>query len=199
MVFDHIVAEKKAFVFGLDNVLYPEKDYLLQVYYLFSEFMAYTLQMDSKEMINFMQSEFLENGNEKVFEKTASKFDIPLRYAENFKLLHQTAKLPLKLLLYKKVLALLQEIVIDRKKIFLLVDGNPAMQLNKIRQIEWNGLEQYLKVYFIAEFQTAQNSINFMMQENNLKKEEVLMIGNANSDEEHALSLDIAYLNIEKL
>ena len=28
----------KAFVFELDDVIYPEKDYLLQVYYLFSNF-----------------------------------------------------------------------------------------------------------------------------------------------------------------
>ena len=37
-----IDARKKAFVFELDNVLYPEKDYLLQVYYLFASFLEYS-------------------------------------------------------------------------------------------------------------------------------------------------------------
>ena len=40
--YTNIPASKKAFIFELDNVLYPEKDYLLQVYYLFASFLEYT-------------------------------------------------------------------------------------------------------------------------------------------------------------
>jgi hypothetical protein len=32
MAFEEYIDNKKAFIFGLDNVLYPEKDYLLQVF-----------------------------------------------------------------------------------------------------------------------------------------------------------------------
>ncbi|RYY34080.1 MAG: haloacid dehalogenase, partial [Sphingobacteriaceae bacterium] len=36
MKYSDIDPRKQAFVFELDNVLYPEKDYLFQVYYLFA-------------------------------------------------------------------------------------------------------------------------------------------------------------------
>ena len=49
----------------------------------------------------------------------------------------------------------MQEIVVDRKKIFIVTNGNPEQQLNKIKQTEWHGLEPYLTCYFADEI--AQN------------------------------------------
>ncbi|MGF1926134.1 MAG: haloacid dehalogenase, partial [Bacteroidia bacterium] len=120
MAFETYITEKRAFIFGLDNILFPEKDYLLQVYYLFSEFMEYTEQLNAKEMTSFMQEMYVKQGSNSIFEKTASKFDIPSKYKSNFEMLHENARLPLKLLLYQKILDLLQEITIERKEIYLL-------------------------------------------------------------------------------
>jgi hypothetical protein len=104
MAFEDLISGKKAFILGLDNVLYPEKDYLLQVYYLFSEFMAYSEQLDAEMVINFMRGEYFEDGSDELFEKTADQFHIPVKYHSNFLLLHQNARLPLKLLLYQQML-----------------------------------------------------------------------------------------------
>ena len=40
MKYSDIDNRKTAFIFELDNVLYPEKDYLFQVYYLFARFIG---------------------------------------------------------------------------------------------------------------------------------------------------------------
>jgi len=152
MSFEKYLINKKALIITLDGALYPKKDYLLQVYYLFSEFMAYSEQLDSKAMIEFMSIEYAENGEEEIFNKTATQFGIPESYKHNFNLLHETARLPLKLLLFKQVLELLQEAVMDRVQIFIIAEGNLAEAINKIKQIEWHGLQEYLKVYFMAEY-----------------------------------------------
>lgn len=201
MAFEPYIEPKKAFVFGLDDVLYPEKDYLLQVYYLFSEFMAYSLQLDSKEMITFMQAEFAADGATAIFEKTAAKFEIPEKYAANFALLHQNARLPLKLLLYQQVLSFLQEVVLERKEIYLLIDGNPLQQLNKIKQVEWHGLEQYLKLYFTEEFEVEPSikSLQFVIDQHQLNKEEMLMVGVTAQQEAIASAAAIDYLSVTKL
>ena len=201
MAFEQYIKDKKAFVFGLDNVLYPEKDYLLQVYYLFSEFLSYTEQLDSAKIIEFMQSAYQDAGAQDIFEKTSAKFNIPSKYKANFLLLHQNARLPLKLLLFQQVLLLLQEIVLERKAIFLLVDGDPIQQLNKIKQMEWNGLEKYLKVYFSAEFEPkpSAQSIAYLIGENLLEKEDILMIGNTLEDEAYAQKVDINFIFASKL
>jgi phosphoglycolate phosphatase-like HAD superfamily hydrolase len=148
-----------------------------------------------------MQAEFLLNGHEDIFDKTAEKFKIPLKYKNNFRLLHQTAKLPLKLLLYKQILSFLQEIVLKGKEIFLLADGNPLEQLNKIKQIEWHGLGQNLKLYFTEEFAPKPNfeSLEFIISQNNLMLDDIIIIGNSNLDEICAKNIGIKYFSVTKL
>lgn len=201
MAFEDYIKNKKAFILGLDNVIYPEKDYLLQVYYLFAEFMEYSEQLNAKAILDFMRQEFESHGIVNIFEKTAAQFNIPEKYKGNFILLHQNARLPLKLLLYQQVLSFLQEVVIERKDIFLLIDGDPIQQLNKIKQIEWHGLEQYLKVYFSAEFEPkpSQKSLQYIIEQNQLAKQELLMVGFGAADEEYAINAGIDFLFVTNL
>lgn len=201
MAFENYLKNKEAFVFGLDDVLYPKKDYLLQVYYLFAEFMAYTEQLDAGAIVAFMQAEYLENGTQDLFAKTADRFGIDTKYRHNFDLLHETARLPLKLLLYRQVLALMQEIVVERKQLFILADGHPAEEINKIKQMEWNGLEQYLKVYFTAEFEPKPSSasVDFIMEQHALTKDNTAIIGVGRKDEAFAAALGIEYFDVTKL
>ncbi|KIO74964.1 haloacid dehalogenase [Pedobacter lusitanus] len=189
---DHINT-KQAFVFGLDDVLYPVKDYQLQVYYLFAQFIEYGEQLDAGEIILFMNETYLKDGAEDIFAKTAAKFELPQKYIINFDLLQQNAKLPLKLLLFAPVLDFLKEIRAAGKPIFLLVDGDPVQQLNKIRQMEWNGLEQFLTVYFSAETGTFEQTLDMLVMKHDLKKKEVLVIGKSlydNVDKIEFLSVD---------
>jgi len=190
-----------AFIFSFDDVLYPEKDYLLQVYYLFAEFIEYTEQLKAKDIIEFVQLEYADYGNLNIFEKTATKFNIPDKYLSNFDLLHENARLPLKLLPFQKILSFLQEIVIERKAIYLLVTGKPLVQLNKIKQLEWYGLEKYLKVYFSEEFEPSLSakSIDFIVEQHQLNKREILYIGSKIEEQKAAQEARIEFLDVTKL
>src|ERR1700750_3414122 len=139
MKYSDIDKRKAAFIFELDNVIYPEKDYLFQVYYLFASLIEYTELLDAKAITDFMVATYLNEGKDVVFDRTKEKFGIDEKYRINFHHLLHTVKLPLKLLVYQSVLDIMQEIVVDRKKLFIVTNGNPAMQLNKIKQVEWHG------------------------------------------------------------
>src|ERR1700749_3822517 len=99
---------KEAFIFELDNVLYPEKDYLSQVYYLFASFIEYTEQVDAKEATDYMVATYLEKGKYAVLDELCRQFNLDEKYEDNFDRLNRTAKLPLKLLLFEDMLKLLQ-------------------------------------------------------------------------------------------
>lgn len=201
MAAEEYIKQYQSFIFDLDNVIYPERDYLLQVYYLFAQFMEYTEQMNAQEMVDFMKTEFEKSGEAGIFEKTAAKFDIGTPYIENFDLLHRNARLPLKLVLFEPVMRFMQDLVVDRKQLFLLVSGDPEQQLNKIRQMEWAGLEQYLRVYFADEIapKPSIESLEYLIERHMLTKEDILLIGQSNLDEQLAGSLGIKLLNVEKL
>lgn len=184
MKYADIDPRKQAFIFELDNVLYPEKDYLFQVYYLFASFLEYTELLDAKVMVNLMTRTFEEEGKDFVFDRVQEKFKLDEKYRANFNNLLNTAKLPLKLLLYANMLQLMQDIVVDRKKLFIITNGNPEQQLNKLKQMEWHGLEQYLVCYFADEMipKPEPDVIYKLINDHNLQRRDIVMIGTEQAD-----------------
>lgn len=189
------IKDKDIVIFELDNVLFPEKDYLLQVYYLFAQFIEYTEQKNAQQIVEFMRAVYEEGGAGQVFEKTAEKFGLADTYKYNFDLLHQNARLPLKLLMYKNMLDFLQELVVERKQIFIVTAGNPEQQLNKIKQTEWNGLEKYLTVFFSDELNQSKSEIfQNILNSNNLSPEQALVVGANKLDEQQSNLINLPYI-----
>ena len=201
MTYTELDSSKKAFIFELDNVLYPEKDYDLQVYYLFAGFLEFQETFPpANDLIQFMKKVYENHGPEKIFDKAKEVYGLDEKYRENFKRLHLEAKLPLKLLLFQNMLSLLQEMVVDRKLVFIVTSGNPARQLNKIKQTEWHGLEKFLKVYFADEISPKPNPqvLQQLMQENSLNPSDLLIIGSSSTDEIFASAAGIDYLSVRE-
>jgi FMN phosphatase YigB (HAD superfamily) len=198
MTYSDIDKRKTAFIFELDNVIYPEKDYLFQVYYLFASAVEYTDLIDAKTTTDLMVATYVEEGNEVVFDKVKEKLGVNEKYRQNFEYLLLTAKLPLKLLVYQKILELLQEIVVDRKKIFIVTNGDPQQQLNKIKQIEWNGLEPYLTCYFTHETKPKPetDAMELLIKEHNLNRRDIMMVGATNVDGICAEAIGIDYIDV---
>jgi FMN phosphatase YigB (HAD superfamily) len=200
MIYSDLDKRKKAFIFELDDVLYPAKDYYYQVYYLFGALMEYTELIDAKQITELMVNTYNTEGNEFVFDRLKDDLNVNEKYRENFDLLLNTAKLPLKLLLYENMLNLLQEIVIDRKKLFIVTNGVPQRQLNKIKQTEWHGLEQYLIAYFAEETMAKPEPdvIHNLLKDHDLLRRDVLMIENSETDRLCADVCGIDYINVQE-
>jgi len=198
MKYADIDSRKTAFIFELDNVIYPEKDYLYQVYYLFASYLEYTELLDAKKATELLINTYTTEGKEFVFDRLKEKLNIDEKYRQNLNNLLLTVKLPLKLLVYQNILNLLQEIIIDRKKLFIVTNGNPMQQLNKIKQTEWHGLEPYLTCYFAEETiaKPEPDSIHLLIREHNLQRRDLLMIENSDTDRLCAEACGIDYLNV---
>lgn len=197
MQYADLNTDKKAFVFELDNVLFPVKDYDLQVYYLFANFVEYQEGFPpAADLVQFLKKAYENHGPAGLFVKAQQTFGFDKKYLENFERLHRQAKLPLKLLLYNKMLSLLQEIVVDRKQIFIVTGGDPEQQLNKIKHIEWHGMESFLKVYFADEIEAKPNAgaLHFLMKQNKLESADLLLIGNQGLDETFAENASVDFI-----
>ncbi|UKJ06159.1 hypothetical protein [Solitalea lacus] len=173
---------KTTFIFELDNVIFPAKDYDLQVYYLFGQFMEFTLPgiHESKRILDFLVLKHGTMPRAELIDTTIEHFAIPPDLKENFERLFKIARLPLKLLMFKQTLEFMQTLVTDRKRLFILAEGEVEEELNKIKQIEWNGLENYLKVYFIEESEgkNFHSTFDRLVNENQLSTEELLWVSN---------------------
>lgn len=199
MTYADLDPNKKAFVFELDDVLFPTKDYDLQVYYLFANFLEFQETFPpAADLIQFMKKVYDNHGPDRIFDKAKEVYVFDEKYRENFKRLHKEAKLPLKLLMYQNMLSLLQEMVVDRKQIFIVTSGDPQQQLNKIKQMEWHGLETFLKVYFADEIMPKPHTeiLHHLMRENNMEVADLLVIGDSSTDEIFASSAGIDYIAV---
>jgi len=200
MKYSDIDPRKTAFLFELDNVLYPAKDYYFQVYYLFAGMLEYIELVDAKAATDLMVNTYQEKGREEVFNVLQEKYQVDEKYRPKFEYLCMTANVPLKLLLYQNMLELLQEIVVDRKKIFIVTNGNPAEQLNKIKHTEWHGLENYLICYFANELNAKPEPdiVHLILKEHNLQRRDIVMIENTEADVLCAQACGIDHINAEQ-
>lgn len=198
LTYSDVDSRKKAIILELDNVLYPEKDYLYQVYYLFASLLEYTALNDAMQTTNLMVDTYISKGADAVFNELVTKLNVEEKFRANLDDLMLTAKLPLKLLPYQNMLIFLQEVVTDRKKIFIVTNGSPHQQLNKLKQMEWHGLEPYLICYFADETlpKPEPDVLHLLMKDYQFEPGDLLMIGNSEIDEKFAHATGIDYLNV---
>lgn len=169
---------KKALLFEVDDVLFPEKDYLLQVYYLFAHLLEYTETVPpAAELTDFLKTAYEHHGEGGLFERAAETFAIDRKYQVQFEGMHKTARLPAKLLLYQAMLDLMRAAHQDGKQLLIFTEGDPTAQLNKLRHVEWNGLDKAVKVYFQAELRAkGHEPLDYLLGENGLQAGDVLYI-----------------------
>jgi FMN phosphatase YigB (HAD superfamily) len=189
---------KKAFIFELDNVLFPETDYLFQVYYLYAGFLEYTELLDAKVLVNLMVETYKQDGAKAVFDTLQHRFKLDEKYRFNFEHLHTAAQVPLKIMLYPDMLSFLQDIVVDRKQIFIVTNGNPQQQLNKIKHTDWQGLEQYLTCYFADEIvaKPETDTIDFLLEKHQIQRRDVVMFGKSDVDRQCAEACGIDFIDV---
>lgn len=201
ITYSDIDPRKKAFIFELDDVLYPAKDYYFQIYYLFANLLEYTELNSAAKTTDLMIDTYIRKGEGEVFNTIAAELNVDEKYRKNLEIMLLTSRLPLKLLLYKNMLSFMQEVVLDRKKLFIVTNGNPQQQLNKLRQVEWHGLEPYLICYFADESlpKPEPDVLHLLMKEHNLERRDLIMIEGSDTDKLCAEACGIDYLNVKEI
>lgn len=189
---------KQIFLFGLDDVIYPKKDYDLQIYYLFTQLLEYTEgRAIGNDMLEFCKTQYEQTGVFDIFDPLQKAYNLPEKYRKAFHHTYTQGRLPLKLLLFKTVLELLEALVEADKTIGLLIPGAVDVQWNKIKQTEWNGLDTKIKIFFYNELaeKFPGNPLGFVEDALGEKREAMQYIGrNALS---WAQGLGLNYQDIE--
>jgi len=197
LTYADIDANKKALLFEIDDVLFPKKDYLLQVYYLFAHLLEYTETVPpAGDLTTFLKTAYERHGEAGLFDRAAEAFAIDTKYRAQFEHMHKTARLPAKLLLYQAMLDVMREAHRNGKQLLVFTDGDPMVQLNKLRHVEWNGLDQQVKVYFKAELRAkGHEPLDYLLGENGLRPADVVYI---HAEENPAPAVDVDCLTASR-
>jgi len=190
------------FIFDLDNTIYNEEDYLFKAYEAICEkFAGKAKGLDKKLLFGTMIEIYRKEGRAKLFDKFLSRTGINHGYLtecieilRNFHVDKQIEPFP-------KSAGILEVLIKKNKKIFILTNGNPVQQHNKIRSIKWKGLDESITFILANEIEPKPSpaGIIHILKLTGTEKNRAVFIGDSLTDQECALRGEIQFVNIEYL
>lgn len=192
----------EVFIFELDDVIFPRKDYVLQIYYLFAAFIEYAeLQPSAQTLVQTFKEVYEVEGEQDIFKKIAPVFHIPEKYEAQLLNLYHTARLPQKLWMFQKIVELMQALQANGKKLWIVTQGNIQEQLNKIKQLDWNGLQHAVQVFFVDEHPEKNKALLMteLLEKQSISAPHAVLIYAHSQDHMMAKALDLTSVALSEL
>lgn len=187
------------FIFDLDNTIYNEEDYLFQAYSAICDrFAGMVPGHDKKSLFTLMMKIYRKKGREKLFDKFLATTGIGEGYlAECLKIL-RSFKPEKQIKIYSKSEKILRFLIEKDKQIFVLTNGNPDQQKNKIRNVLWNGLDEKITFILANEIEPKPSpaGIRHIQKLTGTTKDKTVFIGDSLIDHECASRSEIKFINI---
>jgi len=190
------------FIFDLDNTIYNEEEYLFQAYNaICNRFVAPENGHDKKSLLKLIMKIYRQEGRDKLFDKFLSASGLGLsNLPECLKILRSFdpgKQIPL----FPKTEKILKYLIEQDKKIFVLTNGNPAQQKNKIRSLLWNNLDNKISFILANEIEPKPSpaGIFHILKITGIEKEKTLFVGDSPVDRECASVGGIQFINIADL
>ena len=190
------------YIFDLDNTIYNEEDYLYQAYAAIADRFADLIPAYDKEQLFFIMKEIFENqGREKLFNKFLTSVNCDNSYlSECIDILRSfVPEKPIEINKYVK--SILLDLIKRNKKIFVLTNGNADQQKNKIKHINWKGLDSYMHFVFAEEIEAKPSpaGVLYILKISGIEKNNAVFVGDSETDKVSAVKSGVNYLDINSL
>ncbi|MCU0456636.1 MAG: HAD family hydrolase [Bacteroidales bacterium] len=190
------------FIFDLDNTIYNEEDYLFQSYSeIAGRFAGISTGKSKKWLLKTIMSIYRKDGREKLFDKFLEKAGLDATYLTECLEILRNFTPSSRMKMYGKTEKILRMLTERNKQIFVLTNGNPAQQRNKIKSVDWKGLDMSITFILADEIEPKPSpaGIEYILKQTNTGKEQVIFIGDSETDRECASRGGIRFLNISSL
>ncbi len=96
---------------------------------------------------------------------------------------------------------LLKKLLNDKKKVFVLTNGNIQQQKNKVASIRWKGMKDEIGFYYAAQFKPkpSADAVYKILDDGGFEPHEVLMIGDDEVDAAAAAAAGVDFLHVSVL
>ena len=102
--------------------------------------------------------------------------------------------------LFSPIYNILPKIIDQSKMVFVITNGNIIQQKNKVRNIEWNLLDESLIFVYANEFKKKPSNkcFNYIKKKYLLSKDSTIMIGDSLIDKKFAKNSGISFMFINE-
>ena len=196
----NISKKHQYYIFDLDNTLYDELDYLKVGYQHIAVFISNKTQINSKYIYNYLINEFECSGRDRLFNKLLNNFDLNIEIMDDILKIIRVHKHKEKIQLYNGIKESLLKLISNSKDVFVITNGNVDQQKNKVKYIEWHGLDKYIRFIYANAYSKKPKveSFNYIKKKYNVKPRATIMIGDSKVDRQFAENCNIDFQFIYK-
>lgn len=190
------------YIMDLDNTLIMEEDYLFQGYQVIASFLQKKRPvLISSQIYSKLIETFRREGRSLLFNRIIEEIGADPDLVNECVSILRTYTPPVKIELIPPMKEFLELLNHNKKPVYILTNGNKIQQQNKLENINWNGIEIKPKVVFANDYspKPSPEGINHIVTLTNVDRNNVVMIGDSDSDRECALSAGINFIIVSEL
>ncbi len=190
----------KNIIFDLDNTIYDETIYLFHAYEEIAKQIGKDFKIKPSKIYDFLKITFEKTGRTDLFGHMIREFSLTESCLFKSLTILRTVKVPKQLEIYPLVLQLIFDCVDSSKKLFVITNGNPHQQRNKIKQINWHGIDTHIQFVLANEVEPKPNPLSFKLTNIPAKElDTTLFIGDSLTDQQFAENIGIDFIYINQL
>lgn len=190
-----------SYLFDLDNTIYDENVYLFEAYNRIAQEICDLTFKNPEKVAEEFKYIFIKEGRKNIFNKIIKKYKLSENLIPKFLSILRTCQLSRKIEIFPYIKLLLDQLNADSKRIFIVTNGNPDQQQNKINQIDWCGLDKKI-IFILANTIEKKPSIklyNVLKETYDLQKHSTIFIGDSEVDKEFAHNAQIRFIHVSEL
>jgi FMN phosphatase YigB (HAD superfamily) len=188
-------------IFDLDETLYDERLYLYAGYKEISLSLSHQYNIDATELEQFLIDGFENGGRSTLFDDVCEHFNIPTSAIDDMLHILRTVHIPHSIELFDAMKGLLNDLHHGGKKLFVVTNGNPDQQRNKIKSIRWYDLDKHIVFVIAADHKPKPDraAFDYLLANFGLIPSQTIFIGDSAADEGFAKNSHIAYMHVSEL
>lgn len=183
-------------IFDLDDTLIYEIDYLFAGYLEIAKNFGKS-SLEKTRMFTYLVDNFKLGNRSKLFNDFIYSFSLNESDIVKMLTILRNVKIKGSLRLTNEAKIILYLLMVLNKKYYVVTNGNPIQQSNKLKQINWDGLPMPTKVVFANEYKPKPSPDSFFQIRELLSQSKILYIGDSEVDFEYAKNCGMNFYKLK--
>jgi FMN phosphatase YigB (HAD superfamily) len=187
-------------IFDLDNTLYDECHYLFGGYQEIGFFLQKTYSLEPDQITASLIEWYMHQGRHQLFQRLCEKFNLPKKIIPQLLHILRTVSFSQPIELYPWAQRLLPQLISAEKKLYVITNGTPTQQQNKINHLNWGEMSTHIQFILANEYAAKPNSNSFLLTKiPTSEKGHTVFIGDSEVDMEFAQNTGIHFIHVSKV
>ncbi|WP_165784604.1 HAD family hydrolase [Solitalea longa] len=196
-----LINDFDVFVFDLDDTLYPEIEYLKYAYAEIADYVSQKYQLNRDSINTFLIDTFLTEGRVKLFDKLIKTYFLDQDDVVSFLEILRNVSINNIIEPFPLIIDLLRTLKERNKLVFILTNGNPVQQKNKIESINWHDLNSFFTPIYANLLAPKPSPIGLfeILKLSSAVSEKIIFIGDSEVDRLSAYNAQMAFLDVNRM